>query len=172
MDGKTVIQEPRKRIMVRRIIESAPYIMYRYAEDFGIMDAFIPAMSGFTSMREAARRIVVLAAMDMLGSTGSIEMHTGIREGAVKENRDLVDFIGSESPHIAAVLKKAISKRIVKEFGSSGIVYDLRNKKSTKALTVRIAGTRITVEMNITVRTAVIGVLECFEIFEKNRLIS
>ena len=125
VDGKTVIQEPRKRIMVRRLLESAPYIMYRYAEDFGIMDDFIPAISGFTSMREAARRIVVLAAMDMFGSTGSIEMHTGIRDGTVKENRDLVDFIGSESPHIAAVLQKAISKRIVKEFGSSGIVYDL-----------------------------------------------
>ena len=125
MDGKTVIQEPRKRIMVRRIIESAPYIMYRYAEDFGIMDDFIPAISGFTSMRETARRIVELAAMDMFGSTGSIEMHTGIRDGTVKENRDLIDFIGSDNPHIAAVLQRSISKRIVKEFGSSGIVYDL-----------------------------------------------
>ena len=43
MDGKTVIQEPRKRIMVRRLLESAPYIMYRYAEDFGIMDDFVNA---------------------------------------------------------------------------------------------------------------------------------
>ncbi|WP_287961154.1 hypothetical protein [Acidiplasma sp.] len=125
MDGKTVIQEPRKRIMVRRVIESAPYIMYRHAEDFGIVDDFIPAISGFTNMRDAAGRIVELAAMDMFGSTGSIEMHTGIRDGTVKENRDLIDFIGSENPHIAAVLQRSISKRIVKEFGSSGIVYDL-----------------------------------------------
>ena len=125
VDGKTVIQETGKRIMVRRVIESAPYIMYRHAEDFGIVDDFIPAISGFTNMREAAGRIVELAAMDMFGSTGSIEMHTGIRDGTVKENRDLVDFIGSENPHIAAVLQRSISKRIVKEYGSSGIVYDL-----------------------------------------------
>jgi hypothetical protein len=32
VDRKTVMQEPKKRIMVRRIIESTPYIMYRYAE--------------------------------------------------------------------------------------------------------------------------------------------
>jgi len=125
VDGKTVIQEPRKRIMVRRIIESAPYILYRHAENFGIMDEFIPALNGLTNMREAARRIVELAAMEMFGSTGSIEMHTGIRDGTVKENRDLIDFIGSGNPDISALLQRSISKRIVKEFGSSGIVYDL-----------------------------------------------
>ena len=125
VDGKTIMQEPKKRIMVRRIIESAPYIMYRYAENFGIMDDFIPAINGLTNMREAARRIVELAAMSVFGSTGSIEMHTGIKDSTVKENRDLVDFIGSENPHVAALLQRSISKRIVKEFGSSGIVYDL-----------------------------------------------
>ena len=125
VDGKTAIREPKKRIMVRRIIESAPYIMYRYAEDFGIMDDFISAIGDLTNMREAGRRIVELAAMDMFGSTGSIEMHAGIKDATVKENRDLVDFIGSENPHVTVVLQKSISKRIVKEFGSSGIVYDL-----------------------------------------------
>jgi hypothetical protein len=63
--------------------------------------------------------------MEMFGSTGSIEMHTGIRDGTVKENRDLIDFIGSGNPDISALLQRSISKRIVKEFGSSGIVYDL-----------------------------------------------
>ena len=125
VDGKTVIQEPKRRMKVRRIVESAPYIMYRYAENFGIIDDFIPAVKGLTDMREAARRIVELSAMDMFGSTGSMELHTGIRDGTVKENRDLVDFIGSENPHVASVLQRSISKRIVKEFGSSGIVYDL-----------------------------------------------
>ena len=125
VDGKTVIREPGNRARVRRIVESAPYIMYRYAEDFGIMDEFMPAISGMTNMREAARRIVELAAMDIFGSAGPIELHTGIRDGTVKENRDLINFIGSEHPHVAALLQKSISKRIVKEFGSSGIVYDL-----------------------------------------------
>ena len=31
VDGKTVIQEPKRRMKVRSIVESAPYIMYRYA---------------------------------------------------------------------------------------------------------------------------------------------
>ncbi|EQB73185.1 MAG: hypothetical protein AMDU4_FER2C00092G0013 [Ferroplasma sp. Type II] len=32
-------------------------------------------------MMEVARRIVELSAMDMFGSTGSIELHTGMRDG-------------------------------------------------------------------------------------------
>ena len=48
-------------------------------------------------MREAARRIVELSAMDMFGSTGSMELHTGIRDGTVKESRDLVYFVGLET---------------------------------------------------------------------------
>ena len=93
VDGKTIMQEPKKRIMVRRIIESAPYIMYRYAENFGIMDDFIPAINGLTNMREAARRIVELAAMSVFGSTVSIEMHTEIKVSTVKENRDCTVFL-------------------------------------------------------------------------------
>ena len=46
VDGKTVIQEPKRRMKVRRIVESAPYIMYRYAENFGIIDDFIPVIKG------------------------------------------------------------------------------------------------------------------------------
>ena len=42
VDGKTVIQESKKIMKVRRIVESTPYIMYRYAENFGIIDDFIP----------------------------------------------------------------------------------------------------------------------------------
>ena len=118
MDGKTVIQEPRKRIMVRRIIESAPYIMYRYAEDFGIMDDFIPAISGFTNMREAARRIIMLAASAVSGTTGSMEPHTGIRVGIVKEDRDLMDFIGSLDPDVISILARSVSGRIARSYGS------------------------------------------------------
>ncbi|MGC8725280.1 MAG: hypothetical protein ACP5RS_01715 [Thermoplasmata archaeon] len=125
VNGKREIQEPRKRFMVRRIVESGPYIMYRYAENFGIIEDFISAIDGLTNMRDAAKRIVELSAMNMFGSTGSIEMHTGIRDGTVKENRDLIHFIGSENPDVASILQRSISERIVKEFGSSGIVYDL-----------------------------------------------
>ena len=121
VDGKTVIHEPRNRARVRRILDSAPYILYRYAENFGIMDGFISTISGITNMRDAARMIVELAAMDMFGSSGLIEMHMGMRDGTVKENRDLINFIGSGNSHVSALLQRSISKRIVKEFGSSGI---------------------------------------------------
>ena len=69
VNGKTVIQEPKRRMKVRSIVESAPYIMYRYAENSGIIDDFIPAIEGLTDMRGAARRIVEISAMDMFGST-------------------------------------------------------------------------------------------------------
>ncbi|MHB8358471.1 MAG: hypothetical protein ACYDCP_03085, partial [Thermoplasmataceae archaeon] len=97
VDGKTVIQEPKRRMKVRSIVESAPYIMYRYAENSGIIDDFIPAIEGLTDMRGAARRIVEISAMDMFGSTGSMELHTGIKDGTVKESHDLVDFGGLET---------------------------------------------------------------------------
>ncbi|MHB8561839.1 MAG: hypothetical protein ACYDAP_11900 [Thermoplasmataceae archaeon] len=38
----------------------------------GIIDDFIPAIEGITDMREAAKRIVELSAMDTFGSTGSM----------------------------------------------------------------------------------------------------
>ena len=90
VDGKSVIQEPRRRSMVKRVFESAPYIMYRYAEDFGIMDDFISAISGLTNMREEARRIVDLATMDMFGSTGIVYDLSAIRYYG--KNNDLAEY--------------------------------------------------------------------------------
>lgn len=46
VDGKTAIHESKKIMKVRRMVESAPYIMYRYAENFGIIDDFIPIIKG------------------------------------------------------------------------------------------------------------------------------
>jgi transposase len=124
-DNVKTIQKPRNRISVRRVLESAPYILYRHAEAFGINDAFITAMQGLTNMREAARRIIMMAASAVTGTSGSMELHTGIREGTVKENRDLIDFIGSKDPDIVSILDRAVSERIIKAYGSHGIVYDL-----------------------------------------------
>ena len=61
----------------------------------------------------------------MTGSYGSINIHTGIHDGSVKEDRDLTDFTGSENPEVISLLEHSLSRRIVKSFGSSGIVYDL-----------------------------------------------
>ncbi|QRF76018.1 Transposase [Thermoplasmatales archaeon] len=124
-DNVKTIQKPRNRIQVRRVLESAPYILYRNAENFGINDDFITAMQGLTNMREAARRIIMLAASHMTGTFGSLELHTGIRDSTVKEERDLVDFIGSKDPDVISILERAMSQRIVKAYGSHGIVYDL-----------------------------------------------
>ena len=85
----------------------------------------MPAIASLTNLREASMRTVELAAMDMFSSTGPIEVHTGIKDGMVKEYRNLVSFIGFENPHVAALLQRSISKPIVKKFCSSGIFYDL-----------------------------------------------
>ena len=53
------------RITARKVLDSAPYIIYRFAEDFGIQYSFISALEGLTNIREAARRIVILAARSM-----------------------------------------------------------------------------------------------------------
>ena len=121
----STLRKPKNRITARKVLDSAPYIMYRFAEDFGMQDSFISALDGLTSIREAARRIVILAARSIMGSYGSIDLHTGIHDGSVKEDRDLTDFIGSENPDIISILEHSLSQRIVKSFGSSGIVYDL-----------------------------------------------
>lgn len=86
-DNTVTVRKPRNRITARKVLDSAPYIMYRFAEDFGIQDSFISALDGFTNIREAARRIVILAARSMTGSYGSIDIHTGIHDGSVKEDR-------------------------------------------------------------------------------------
>ena len=120
-----VYSKPRNRITARKVLDSAPYIIYRFAEDFGMQDSFISALDGFTNIREAARRIVILAPRSMTGSYGSINIHTGIHDGSVKEERDLMDLVGSLDPDIISTLERSLSGRIVKSFGSSGIVYDL-----------------------------------------------
>ena len=80
-DNMVTVRKPRNRITARKVLDSAPYIIYRFAEDFGIQDSFISALDGLTNIREAAR--------SMTGSYGSINIHTGIHDGSVKEERDL-----------------------------------------------------------------------------------
>lgn len=70
-DKLTTVQKPRNRISARKVLDSAPYIMYRFAENFGIQDEFISTLEGLTGMREAGRRIVMLAARTVTSSTSS-----------------------------------------------------------------------------------------------------
>ena len=79
-DNTVTVRIPKNRITARKVLDSAPYIIYRFAEDFGIQDSFISALDGLTNIREAARRIVILAAGSIMGSIGSINLHTGIHD--------------------------------------------------------------------------------------------
>jgi hypothetical protein len=109
-DNVSTVQKPRNRITARRVLDSAPYIMYRFAEEFGLQDSFLATLEGLTGMREAG---------------GFIEIHTGIRDGTAKEYRDLMDFVGSPDPDVISMMERSISGRIVKSFWSGEIVYDL-----------------------------------------------
>ena len=111
-DSTTTVLNPRNRITAHKVLDSAPFIMYRFAENFGIQDSFISALDGLTNIREAGRRMVILAARYMKGLYGSINIHTGIHDGSVKEDRDLTDFIGSENPDIISILERSLSGRI------------------------------------------------------------
>ncbi|EQD67123.1 transposase (IS4), partial [mine drainage metagenome] len=42
-----------------------------------------------------------------------------------KETRDIVDLVGRKDPDTIGMLEKSMAPLIVKEFGSSGLVYDL-----------------------------------------------
>ena len=73
----------RNRISARKVLDSAPYLMYRFAEEFGIEDPSISALDGLTNIWEAARRILILAAESTTGSYRSINFRTGIHDGSV-----------------------------------------------------------------------------------------
>ena len=82
-DNASTLQNQRNRSTARRVLDSAPYIMNRFSEDFGFQDTFIDAVDDLTNKREAGRCIVILAAMTATGSFESIELHTGMKDGKV-----------------------------------------------------------------------------------------
>ena len=49
-DNIATLRKPRNRITARKVLDSAPYIIYRFAEDFGIQDSFISALGGLTNI--------------------------------------------------------------------------------------------------------------------------
>jgi hypothetical protein len=54
--------------------------MYRYLENFGMIDDFIPAIVDPTNLRETSSRTVEQAAMKMFGSAWSIEVQRDKRQ--------------------------------------------------------------------------------------------
>ena len=63
-DNTTTVRKSRNRITARKVLDSAPYIIYRFAEDFGIQDSFISAMNSLTNIRQAGRSCDLTDLMD------------------------------------------------------------------------------------------------------------
>jgi len=124
-DGKKILIPPVDRKGVRMVLDSGAYVLYRIAQEKGILWQFEDVLNGLTGIRDAAKKIVILAAESVMGPGHSIYIHTGITEISDKEIRDVVDLVGRKNPDTVAMLEKLIAPLILREFGSPGIVYDL-----------------------------------------------
>ena len=124
-NGEKVLKPPVDRKSVRRVLDSGPYILYRVAEDHGFIPQYEGILSGLTDIKHAARKIIILVAESILGSGHSAYMHTGIHDISDKEIRDIIDLVGRKDPDTMGMLERSMAPMVVKEFGSSGLVYDL-----------------------------------------------
>lgn len=124
-DGKKILMPPVDRKGVRIVLDSGPYVLYRTAQENGILWQFEDVLDGFTRIRDVVKKIVILAAESVMGPGHSIYIHTGITEMSDKEIRDVIDLVGRKNPDTVATLERSIAPLILREFGSSGIVYDL-----------------------------------------------
>ncbi|MGC8618195.1 MAG: hypothetical protein ACP5UZ_05580, partial [Thermoplasmata archaeon] len=61
-DGKKTLIPPVDRRTVRRVLDSAGYIMYLQALDNGFLANYEDALLGITNIRDAAKKILMLAA--------------------------------------------------------------------------------------------------------------
>ncbi|MEM4090635.1 MAG: hypothetical protein QXQ46_07820 [Thermoplasmatales archaeon] len=124
-DGERMLKPPVDRKGVRRVLDSGAYVMYRIAQDNSTLMQFENALDGLTRIRDASKKIVILAAECILGPDHSTYVHTRISEMSHKEIRDVVDLVGRKDPDTISMLEMSIAPLIVREFGSSGIVYNL-----------------------------------------------
>ena len=124
-NGEKALKPPMDRKSVRRILNSGPYIMYRVAGDHGFVQQYDEVMANLTGIKHAARKVIILAAECILGPGHSAYVHTGIPDLTDKEIRDIVDLVGRKDPDTIGMLERSMASQIIKEFGSSGLVYDL-----------------------------------------------
>ncbi|MGC8699342.1 MAG: IS1634 family transposase, partial [Candidatus Acidifodinimicrobium sp.] len=123
-DGKKVLQPPKDRYSVRRILDSAGYVLYYTAVDEGFLSQYDDALKYHTRIKDAAKKILILAAETVVGPGHSIPLHTGV-EMSEKEIRDVIELIGGKDPDIVSILERSMASDIMRKYGSSGIVYDL-----------------------------------------------
>ena len=124
-DGSTILKPKVDRSTVRRVLDSAAYIMYSTAVEQGFLFQYDDALQYHTRIRDAAKKILMLAAETIVGPEHSIPLHTGMQEMKEKEIRDIVELVGEKDPDIVSILEKAMAPDLIMKFGSSGIVYDL-----------------------------------------------
>jgi len=65
-DGKKILMPPVDRKGVRMVLDSGPYVLYRIAQENGLLWQFEDVLNGFTRIRDAAKKIVILAAESVL----------------------------------------------------------------------------------------------------------
>ena len=124
-NGEKTLIPPVDRRTVRRVLESAAYIMYLEALENGFLANYEDALLGITNIKDAAKKILMLAAETIVGPDHSIHLHAGIPELKEKEIRDVVELVGMKDPDVASILERSMAADLIRGFGSSGIVYDL-----------------------------------------------
>ena len=99
--------------------------MYLEALENGFLANYEDALLDITNIKDAAKKILMLAAETIAGPDRSIHLHSGIPELKEKEIRDVVELVGMKDPDVASMLERSMATDLIREFGSSGIVYDL-----------------------------------------------
>ncbi len=101
-DGEKIIVPPVDRTSVRHVLQSGPYILYHEVLENGFLANYDDALLGITSIRDAEKKIIMLAAETIAGPDHSIHIHTNIPELKDKEIRDVVDLVGKKDQDVAS----------------------------------------------------------------------
>ena len=124
-EGKKVVRPPKDRYSVRRSLDSAAYIMYSTAVEQGFLFHYDDALQYHTRIRDAAKKILMLAAETVVGPGYSIPLHLGMQKMSDKEVREIIELVGEKDPDIVSILERSMAPDLIMKYGSSGIVYDL-----------------------------------------------
>ena len=115
-NGEKTLIPPKEKNKVRRVLESAGYIMFRVAEEHGFIERYQAAISGYCRIEDPAKKIVMLACESMVGSEHSIHIHTGLAELKEKEIRDIIRIVGRSDPDIIDLLERSMSPLLIQEY--------------------------------------------------------
>ncbi|MEM0135914.1 MAG: hypothetical protein QXU18_11950 [Thermoplasmatales archaeon] len=92
-----MVLPPKDRYSVRRVLDSADYIMYSTAVEQGFLLHYGEELQHHTWIKDAAEKILMLAAETIVSPEHSIPLNTGI-EMSDKEIRDAWNSWGRRIP--------------------------------------------------------------------------